>query len=92
MSQVHDFAFLLVLAAIVGLCYGENGTMPAFAADFFGPKNSGTIYGVMLTAWSAGAALGPILISSMDYRTALIIIAVIMVVSAALPLLTHFLY
>jgi hypothetical protein len=23
--------------------------MPAFAADFFGPKNSGTIYGVMFT-------------------------------------------
>ena len=92
MSQVTNFGFLLVLAAIVGLCYGGGfGTMPAFAADFFGPKNSGTIYGVMLTAWSAGAALGPILIASMDYRTALIIIAVIMVVSAALPLLTRFL-
>ncbi len=92
MSQASNFALLLVLAAIVGLCYGGGfGTMPAFAADFFGPKNSGTIYGVMLTAWSAGAALGPILISSMDYRTALLIIAVIMIVSAALPLLTRFL-
>lgn len=92
MSQISDFAFLLVLAAFVGLCYGGGfGTMPAFAADFFGPKNSGTIYGVMLTAWSAGAALGPILIASMPYRNALVIIAVIMVVSAALPILTRFL-
>ena len=92
MSQVSNFALLLALAALVGLCYGGGfGTMPAFAADFFGPKNSGTIYGVMLTAWSAGAAVGPILIASMNYRTALVIIAVIMVVSAALPLLTRFL-
>ncbi len=90
MSQVSNFTLLLVLAAIVGLCYGGGfGTMPAFAADFFGPKNAGTIYGVMLTAWSAGAAVGPILISSMPYRTALVIIAVIVLFSAALPLLTR---
>jgi OFA family oxalate/formate antiporter-like MFS transporter len=90
LAQVTNFVLLLILAAIVGLCYGGGfGTMPAFAADFFGPKNAGTIYGVMLTAWSAGAAVGPILISSMPYRTALTIIAVIMFVSAALPLLTR---
>ena len=58
------------------------GTMPAFAADFFGPKNAGTIYGAMLTAWSAGGIVGPILITSFgtaknpDYDTPLYIIAV----------------
>ncbi len=71
--------------------------MPAFAADFFGPKNAGTIYGVMLTAWSAGAIVGPILIASFgttqnpDYRTPLYIIAVIMLVSCALPLIARML-
>jgi OFA family oxalate/formate antiporter-like MFS transporter len=84
------FALLLILGAIVGLCYGGGfGTMPAFAADFFGAKNSGMIYGAMLTAWSAGGIVGPLLIASMNYRTALYVIAVLMFVSCALPLVAR---
>ena len=94
--SVGVFAILLIPAAIVGLCYGGGfGTMPAFAADFFGPKNAGTIYGAMLTAWSAGAIVRPILIASCgttwhpDYVTPLYIIAGIMLVSCALPLVAR---
>lgn len=87
-----SFALLLIPGALIGLCYGGGfGTMPAFAADFFGAKNSGMIYGAMLTAWSAGGIIGPILISSMDYHTALYVIVVIMIISCALPLLARFL-
>lgn len=90
MPSITNFTLLLVPAAIVGLCYGGGfGTMPAFAADFFGPKNAGTIYGAMLTAWSAGAIIGPLLIASIDYKLALYIIAVIMLVSAVLPLIAR---
>jgi OFA family oxalate/formate antiporter-like MFS transporter len=39
----------------------------------------------MLTAWSAGGIVGPLLIASIDYKTALYIIAVIMLVSTPLP-------
>jgi OFA family oxalate/formate antiporter-like MFS transporter len=86
LPSISTFAVLLIPAAIIGLCYGGGfGTMPAFAADFFGPKNAGTIYGVMLTAWSAGGIVGPLLIASIDFRTALYIIAVIMLVSTPLP-------
>src|SRR6202140_779762 len=85
-----QFALLFIPASIIGFCYGGGfGTMPAFAADFFGPKNAGTIYGGMLTAWSAGAIVGPILIASVDFRTALYIIAVIMAVSTILPLVAR---
>jgi MFS transporter, OFA family, oxalate/formate antiporter len=46
LSRVHNFVALAGLAFIVLLCYGGGfGTMPAFAADFFGPRNVGTIYG-----------------------------------------------
>ncbi len=96
LPSISSFTLLLVPAAIIALCYGGGfGTMPAFAADFFGPKNAGTIYGAMLTAWSAGGIVGPILITSfgtgtsIDYRTPLYIIAVIMLVSAALPLIAR---
>src|SRR5437660_4551789 len=90
MPSITNFYVLLIPAAIIGLCYGGGfGTMPAFAADFFGPKNAGTIYGAMLTAWSAGGIVGPILISSIDYKTALYIIAGIMLVSIPLPLVAR---
>ncbi|GLV55569.1 MFS transporter [Dictyobacter sp. S3.2.2.5] len=86
------FALLLIPGALIGLCYGGGfGTMPAFAADFFGAKYSGTIYGAMLTAWSAGGIVGPILISNMEYHAAIYVIMVILVVSCALPLLARFL-
>ncbi|GAC1428709.1 MAG: OFA family MFS transporter [Ktedonobacteraceae bacterium] len=87
LPSVGSFALLLIPASIIGLCYGGGfGTMPAFVADYFGPKNAGTIYGAMLTAWSAGGILGPILITSMETRTALYVIAGILLISAALPL------
>jgi MFS transporter, OFA family, oxalate/formate antiporter len=36
---------------VILMCYGGGfGTMPAFTADYFGPKNVGPIYGLMLTA------------------------------------------
>jgi len=96
LPSISNFALLLVPAALIALCYGGGfGTMPAFAADFFGPRNAGTIYGAMLTAWSAGGIVGPILITSFgttknpDYATPLYIIAGIMVISIPLPLIAR---
>jgi len=91
LSFVHDFGMLASLLFIVLLCYGGGfGTMPAFAADFFGPRNVGSIYGLMLTAWGFAAMCGPTLIahvrqSTGHYTQALEIIAGIMLVSAVLP-------
>lgn len=96
LPSVSNFAVLFIPAAIIALCYGGGfGTMPAFAADFFGPKNAGTIYGAMLTAWSAGGIVGPLLITAFgttknpDYATPLYIIAGLMLVSAILPLVAR---
>src|SRR5262249_1995732 len=84
---VDDFAVLLVPAAVIALCFGGGcGTMPAFATDGFGPKNAGAIYGAMLTAWSAGAIAGPVLIAAVPYRTALTLIAGMVAVAAILPI------
>ena len=81
------------MAFVVLLCYGGGfGTMPAFAADYFGSANVGPIYGLMLTAWGFAGVAGPALMAYMrehtgQYATALHVIAGIMVVSAAIPLL-----
>jgi OFA family oxalate/formate antiporter-like MFS transporter len=65
--------------------------MPAFCADYFGPREVGSIYGLMLTAWGCGSALDPILIAHLrqstgEYEQALLIIAAIMVCAAVVPL------
>ena len=86
LNTADDFRLLLFPVAIIALCYGGGfGTMPAFTADTFGAKYAGTIYGVMLTAWSVGACVGPLLIAAIPYRTALPLIALMLAVSVLLP-------
>ena len=76
-----------MLACAILLCYGGGfGTMPAFAADRFGAENVGSIYGLMLTAWSFAGVLGPMLIAALrqqtgQYGDALYVIAGLMFVS-----------
>lgn len=95
MPAQHEFAILTGLAFIVLSCYGGGfGTMPAFATDYFGPKSIGSIYGLMLTAWGFAGVFGPLLIARIreatgSYSGALIILAWVMLVSTALPLILH---
>jgi OFA family oxalate/formate antiporter-like MFS transporter len=87
--------FLTIVTFVVLMCYGGGfGTMPAFTADYFGPKNVGPIYGLMLTAWGFASAFGPLLIAHMrettgSYRGALHLIAGVMAISTLLPILVH---
>jgi MFS transporter, OFA family, oxalate/formate antiporter len=87
MPAIDGFALLLVPLAMIALCYGGGfGTMPAFAGDVFGAQNAGTIYGAMLSAWSVGAIAGPMWIALVPYRMALPLIAIVLALAAALPL------
>lgn len=93
LSYTRSFLVLTVLAFIVLLCYGGGfGTMPAFAADLFGSKDVGSIYGLMLTAWGFAGVAGPAVIAGIrehtgHYDGALHLIAGVMLVSALLPFL-----
>jgi OFA family oxalate/formate antiporter-like MFS transporter len=95
LSQAHTYDTFLVLTCVGLLCYGGGfGTMPAFAADYFGARDVGKIYGLMLTAWGAGALLGPTMLSRLrdstgGYSAGLHAIAAIMLVSAVVPLLVR---
>jgi OFA family oxalate/formate antiporter-like MFS transporter len=91
----HTVSLLTVVTFLVLMCYGGGfGTMPAFTADYFGSKNVGPIYGLMLTAWGFASAFGPLLIAYMrqasgSYRGALHTIAGVMAVSLLLPIVVH---
>lgn len=93
LPNISSAAWMTALAFIILMCYGGGfGTMPAFAADYFGSKNVGPIYGLMLTAWGFASAFGPLLIAHMReangvYRGALHVIAGVMALSLLLPLI-----
>ena len=93
LPSVTTVTVMSIVTFVVLMCYGGGfGTMPAFAADYFGSKNVGPIYGLMLTAWGVASAVGPLLIAYMrqstgSYRGALHLIAGVMAVSALVPIL-----
>jgi MFS family permease len=47
---------------------GGFATIPAFLADIFGPDNVGAIHGALLTAWSAAAVVGPVIVTEVSNR------------------------
>lgn len=66
LPHAGNAALWFILAAVIYLCYGGGfGTMPATAGDYFGVKNAGAIYGLMLIAWSIAGVVGPIVISTL---------------------------
>ena len=92
LPSITTVTLMTIVTFVVLMCYGGGfGTMPAFAADYFGPKNVGPIYGLMLTAWSFASAVGPLFIARMretagSYRGALHVIAAVMAISILLPI------
>jgi MFS transporter, OFA family, oxalate/formate antiporter len=92
LPSLRQFTLLALVCFIIISCYGGGfGTMPAFAADYFGTKWVGSIYGLMLTAWGFAGVFGPLLIANMrqatgNYGSALVTIACILLVSGLLPI------
>jgi OFA family oxalate/formate antiporter-like MFS transporter len=89
------YILLAVIAFTIVSCYGGGfGTMPAFTADYFGSANVGKVYGLLLTAWSFGGVLGPLLISRVidvtdSYTLAFYILAAIMLGSAVVAFIVR---
>src|SRR6202163_5002733 len=87
LPSISSAAMVTLVAFVILMCYGGGfGTMPAFAADYFGSKNVGPIYGLMLTAWGFASAFGPLLIAYMrqangSYGGALHVIAAMVAIS-----------
>ena len=95
LPSAHSLSLFAALTVVVLLCYGGGfGTMPAFAADYFGTAHVGSIYGLMLTAWGVAGVLGPTVMAALrersgHYDDGLRLIAGLMLVSAVIPLLVR---
>jgi OFA family oxalate/formate antiporter-like MFS transporter len=86
--------FVILICYQYGCLGGGFATMPALAADKFGTKYSGRIYGWMLTAWGIAGVAGPTLYAQIyqglgSYRQALLITGIIFVVALILPFLAR---
>jgi MFS family permease len=60
--------FEVSLFVVFTMYGGGFATIPAFLADIFGPENVGAIHGALLTAWSAAAVAGPVIITELSNR------------------------
>jgi OFA family oxalate/formate antiporter-like MFS transporter len=94
----HSISSLPILGAatfVMVMCYGgAYGITPAFAADYFGPRDVGSIFGLMMLPWAFAAAFGPLLFAYRrqvdgDYIQGLYLIAGMMTVALILPILVH---
>jgi OFA family oxalate/formate antiporter-like MFS transporter len=94
LPHVAAFMVFAVLTALVYLSYGGGfGTMPATAADFFGTRNAGAIYGAMIVAWSIGGVAGPLIAASLfqasgSYTLPLTVIGIVAAAALVLPVIT----
>ncbi|MDQ6701251.1 MAG: OFA family MFS transporter [Acidobacteriota bacterium] len=67
-SRSEWLIFEVALFAVFTMYGGGFATIPAFLADMFGTENVGAIHGAILTAWSAAAIVGPVLITQLSER------------------------
>jgi MFS transporter, OFA family, oxalate/formate antiporter len=93
LPQVTNTALFTIICCYILLCYGGGfGTMPSFAADTFGAKHIGSIYGPILFAWGTAGAVGPMLMewvkkTSNSFSMALYIAAGILTIGFIITLI-----
>jgi MFS transporter, OFA family, oxalate/formate antiporter len=86
LPRFDSVALFTASMAMIGLCYGGGfGTMPAFTADFFGTRKMGGTSGCILPAWAL--SMPRVRETSGNDTDAVRVIAIVMLLSAALPLL-----
>lgn len=59
-TRVRTVPLLFGSVFLVGYCYGSQlAVFPSATADFFGIRNLGNNYGLLLTAWGTAGIIGP---------------------------------
>lgn len=87
--RVDTVPLLFGSVFLIGYCYGSQlAVFPSATADFFGIRNLGNNYGLLLTAWGTAGIIGPmaggkIFDATKSYSTAFLAAAALAVVAAA---------
>lgn len=92
LPQISNIVLFSIVACYILACYGGGfASMPAYAADTFGAKNMGQIYGKILLAWAAAGVAGPMLMeyiksSSGTFKMAVFVAGGLLIVGFVLNL------
>jgi|SRR5579871_241301 len=92
---IDSLPLLTVATFVVAMCYGgAYGITPAFAADYFGPREVGSIFGLMMLPWAFAAAAGPYVFARLrqvngNYTEATYVIACTMTLALLLPIIVR---
>ena len=87
-NMISSYYVFMVIACYLLACYGGGfATMPAFAADSFGPGYIGKVYGFMLTAWSCAGIIGPLVFAKLTRNQALYVAACLLVLGFVIDML-----
>ena len=94
LPRVHEATLFEIVVCAIALCYGGGfAVLPSFAADFFGSKYIGGIYGwIVLATWAVAAIPSPLLIAHVrettgTYEYAIFVIGFVMLLALPLPVL-----
>ncbi|MDQ0285935.1 MFS family permease [Desulfofundulus luciae] len=93
-ASYESAATLFIGSVLTGIAYGANLSLfPSATYDYFGLKNAGINYGLVFTAWGAGALIGPIIAGRAadltgGYNASYLISAALLVVAAILSFVT----
>jgi OFA family oxalate/formate antiporter-like MFS transporter len=88
--EVETRLFLFASVFLIGYCYGSQlAVFPSATADYFGVRNLGNNYGVVVTAWGTAGIIGPMLggkifDASNSYASAFHIAAILALMAAIL--------
>ncbi len=91
--NISSPVLLLIVTFTLVTCYGGGyGVTPAFAADYFGPRHVGSIFGFMMLPWAFTSAFGPSLFAYLrqttgSYTEGLYLIAGMLTLALVLPTL-----
>ncbi|HEX3371819.1 MAG TPA: OFA family MFS transporter, partial [Candidatus Acidoferrales bacterium] len=92
---IHSLPLLAAATFILVMCYGgAYGITPAFAADYFGPRDVGSIFGLMMLPWAFASVFGPYVFAYLrqingNYTQALTFLASLMSAALILPILVR---
>lgn len=86
LPQISSIVIFTIIGCYLLACYGGGfATMPAFAADSFGPTHIGRIYGIMLIAWGVAGVAGPFVFAAIK-SVALYVAAAMLIVGFLIAL------
>src|SRR5579883_2082202 len=94
LPRLHAALPFEIAVCTIALCYGGGfSVLPILAADFFGPRYMGGIYGwITMVTWVVAAIPSPLLIAKVreltgTYDYAILVIGVVMTAALPLPVL-----